>query len=60
MPKVEILVDHIYGENQAKHVKGDIVEVSAETAKIFGDRCKVIAEKKPAAKKTAKAKKDEG
>lgn len=64
MPKVEILVDNIFGENGAQYRKGDVVEVSADTAKVFGDRCKVLdkpAKKAPAKKAPAKkAAKDEG
>jgi len=58
MAKVEILVDNIYGPKSVKYVKGDIVEVSDDVVKAFGDRCKVLEAAKPK-RKTKKAVKNE-
>ena len=48
MPKVEILVAKITGRDNAKYVKGDVVEIDDELAKLFGKACKVLdGEEKP-------------
>lgn len=59
MKKIEILVDHIFGENNVKYSKGDVVEVSDEVAAAFGERCKVIEAPKKV-KKATKVEENEG